>query len=70
MTQYATDTKLIVPVSMRPTENTNHIFRWSVVVVRQTSTTSDGQPVYVTNGIVSQSRVFGWSGSLSPTATP
>ena len=69
-TQYATDTKVIVPASLRPTDNTNHIFRWSVVVVRQTNTTSDGQPVYVTNGVVSQSRVFGWSGSLSPTSTP
>jgi len=70
ITQYVTDTKMIVPVSMRPTDNTNHIFRWSVVVVRQNNTTQDGQPVYVTNGIVSQSRVFGWSGTVSSTQAP
>lgn len=70
LTQYVTDTKFIVPVSLRPTDNTSHIFRWSVVVVRQTNTTKDGQPVYVTNGIVSQSRVFGWSGSVSSTQSP
>ena len=70
VTQYVTDTKMIVPSTLRPTDNISHIFRWSVVVVRQTGSTSDGQPIYVTNGIVSQSRVFGWSGSSTSTQTP
>jgi len=70
-TQYVTDNKMIVPSTLRPTDNTNHIFRWYVVVVRQTSTTTDGQPVYQTNGQVSQMNVFGWSGSSSsPAVTP
>jgi len=68
LVQYVTDTKMIIPVSLRPTDNTNHIFRWSVVVVRQTGSTTDGQPIYQTNGQVSQMRVFGWSGSSSSTA--
>jgi hypothetical protein len=69
-TQYVTDTKLIVPTTLRPADSTSHIFRWSVVVVRQTGTTRDGQPIYVTNGIMSQSRVFGWSGSVTATTSP
>ncbi len=71
VTEYVTDTKLIVPATLRPTDNTNHIFRWYVVVVRQTGTTSDGQAIYQTNGQVSQSNVFGWSGSpTAPQTTP
>lgn len=77
MTQYVTETKFIVPASMRPLDNTNHIFRWSVVVVRQNGSTTDGEPIYVNFGTISLYRVFGWSGTgtgtssnTSPTATP
>lgn len=75
MTQYVTETKFIVPASMRPLDNTNHIFRWSVVVVRQNGSTSDGEPIFVNFGTVSLYRVFGWSGTgtgsnASPTSTP
>lgn len=65
MVQYVTETKFIVPASMRPLDNTNHIFRWSVVVVRQNGSTTDGEPIYVNFGTVSLYRVFGWSGSGS-----
>jgi LysM repeat protein/ribosomal protein S27AE len=61
--QYTSETKYIVPASMRPLDNTSHIFRWWVVAVRQSGTTSDGQPVYSTFGQISLFRVFGWSGS-------
>lgn len=77
LVQYVTETKFIVPASMRPLDNTNHIFRWSVVVVRQNGSTTDGEPIYVNYGTVSLYRVFGWSGTgtgtspnVSPTATP
>jgi LysM repeat protein len=71
LVQYVTETKVIVPASMRPLDNTNHIFRWSVVVVRQDGTTKDGDPIYVNFGTVSVNRVFGWSGTGSaPTVTP
>ncbi len=77
MVQYVTETKFIVPASMRPLDNTNHIFRWSVVVVRQSGSTTDGEPIYVNFGTVSLFRVFGWSGTgtgtnptAAPTATP
>jgi LysM repeat protein len=61
--QYTSDTKFIVPASMRPTDNTSHIFRWWVVAVRQSGTTSDGQPIYSVFGQLSPMRVFGWSGA-------
>ncbi|MBA4374752.1 MAG: hypothetical protein C0401_01075 [Anaerolinea sp.] len=63
ITQYLKETKLIVPASLRPLDNTSHIFRWSVVVVRQTGSTADGQPLYVPFGQISLYRVFGWSGT-------
>jgi LysM repeat protein len=66
-TQYVTDTKFTVPASMRPTDNTIHIFRWWVVSVRQTGSTTDGQPIYDTYGSISVFRVFGWSGSTGST---
>jgi len=65
--QYVTETKFIVPANMRPLDNTNHIFRWTVVAVRQDGSTSDGEPIYVQYGTVSTSRVFGWTGSGSGT---
>lgn len=71
--EYVTDTKLNVPVSLRPLDNTSHIFRWWVVVARQTGSNTDGTPIYVTNGAASEMRVFGWagtSGNTSATSTP
>jgi LysM repeat protein len=71
--QYVTDTKVNVPVNLRPTDNTSHIFRWWVIAARQTGSNADGTPIYVTNGATSSMRVFGWAGtsggSVSPTAT-
>jgi hypothetical protein len=68
--QYVTDTKVTVPVSLRPTDNISHIFRWWVVVARQAGSNSDGTPIYETNGASSEARVFGWSGTSSPTTAP
>ena len=71
--QYVKDTKVNVPVSLRPLDNTSHIFRWWVIVARQTGSNADGTPIYATNGATSSMRVFGWAGTnggTSPTATP
>lgn len=69
--EYTLETKFIVPTSLRPLDNTSHIFRWWVVAVRQTDTTTDGQPVYTVYGQLSAFRVFGWSGSVGAiTPTP
>ena len=76
--QYVTDTKVNVPVNLRPQDNTSHIFRWWVIAARQTGSNADGTPIYETNGATSDMRVFGWAGTsggtgsvnVSPTATP
>lgn len=72
--QYVTDTKASVPLSLRPMDNTSHIFRWWVVVAIQTGSNADGTPIYMVNGTTSSMRVFGWAGTngggISPTATP
>jgi LysM repeat protein len=60
---YVTDTKYNIPASLRPTGNGPHIFRWSVIPVRQTGTNKDGAAVYETGGAVSAQRVFCWVGS-------
>jgi len=64
------DTSFIVPVSFRPSDGKPHIFSWSVVPVAQIGVDAEGLPVYITGGPASQSRVFSWSGSSAPAATP
>lgn len=69
--EYTTDTKFAVPTSLRPLDNTFHVYRWTVVAVRQSGTTADGQTEYTVHGTVSASRIFGWSGTASAvTPTP
>ena len=70
ITEYTTDTKYILPVSFRPSGNTPHIIRWSVVPVRQTGSTKEGQPIYEPAGTTSLQRVFSWVGTTSNTPTP
>ena len=70
--RYVKDTRLLVPGELKPTDGSMHIFRWSVMVVRKTGTTDAGNPVYVSAGLASERRVFGWGGTglAVPTATP
>lgn len=70
--EYVTDTKFIVPTSLRPTDGSLHIFRWSILTVRQTGTNQDtGKAVWVPAGPVSAERVFGWtSGPAQATPRP
>ncbi len=69
LTQYVTDTKFIVPVTFRPQDNGTHIMQWWVVVVRQTGTDDQGNPIWSTAGAASDMRYFGWSGA-GQVATP
>jgi len=62
LTDYTKDTKYIVPVSFRPTENKPHVIQWYVQPVRQSGTTEKGEPIYITAGYPSATRVFIWSG--------
>jgi LysM repeat protein len=75
---YATDTRFLVPVSLRPTDSSVHVYRWTVSVVRQAGTTDAGKPIYIPAGATSDRRVFAWGGSgagstpvaLTPTTAP
>jgi LysM repeat protein len=66
---YVTDTKFIVPSTIRPNDATPHVIRWWIVTVRQTGTSADGKPVWDPAGSASVQRDFTWSGS-SAVSTP
>lgn len=73
LVDYVKDSKYIVPESFRPTSNSPHVFRWSVLSVRQTGTDKDtGNAIWEPAGSVSTQRVFSWigTGSPAPTNTP
>jgi LysM repeat protein len=69
---YVTDTKFILPLELRPQDNTPHIFRWTIFVARQIGTNSEGEPIWNSAGTSSLARVFSWTGTGTnlPTATP
>jgi LysM repeat protein len=69
---YVKDTRFIVPVSLRPTDGSTRIYRWSVNVVRISGTTDAGNPIYLSAGLTSERRVFAWGGAAPaiPTPTP
>lgn len=72
LVEYVKDSKFIIPETFRPTDNTPHVFRWSVLTVRQTGTDKDsGNPIWEPAGAVSGQRVFSWVGlgGPAPTAT-
>jgi len=62
LTEYATDTKFIVPTSFRPNDDLAHVIRWWVTTVRQNGVDEQGQPVYESAGALSEKRVFSWVG--------
>ena len=65
------DTKFVVPRTMRPTDDTPHIFRWSVVPVAQVGVDADGTPRYRESGPSSSYGYFSWlGGTLSGTPEP
>jgi hypothetical protein len=69
---YAKDTRFRVPVSLRPTDGSMRIYRWSVNVVRISGTTDAGNPIYIPAGAMSETRVFAWGGTApsGPSPTP
>ena len=66
---YVTDTKYIVPVTFRPQDYFAHVIRWWVVVVRQTGSDDQGNPIWTTAGTSSERRDFTWVGA-APALTP
>jgi len=67
---YVTDTKYIVPTTFRPSSDVPHVLRWSVLVVRQTGSSADGQAIYQSAGNVSNPRTFIWWANVSSTPSP
>ena len=63
LVQYVTDTRFIIPVTVRPDDNVPHIFSWIVAVVRQEGSDESGNPVWVTAGTASIPRYFSWIGT-------
>jgi LysM repeat protein len=64
-----TDTKYIIPATIRPTDGVSHIFSWFVDVVRITGSDENGNPMWTTAGSASPSRYFTWTG-LAGAFTP
>jgi LysM repeat protein len=71
--QYVADTKLIVPVALRSADPVPHVYRWSVIPVRQVGSDKEGNPLYDPAGAASAPRVFAWVGGPgggAPQVTP
>jgi LysM repeat protein len=70
LVDYVTDTKFIVPTSFRPNSSVPHVLRWTVLVVRQTGSSADGQAIYQPGGNVSNPRTFIWWANVASTPSP
>ncbi|MDO9085971.1 MAG: LysM peptidoglycan-binding domain-containing protein [Anaerolineaceae bacterium] len=70
LVEYVTDTKFNVPANFRPNSTVPHILRWTVFVVRQTGSSTDGQAIYQPAGNISNPRTFIWWANLASTPSP
>lgn len=64
-----TDTKYILPSTIRPTDGIAHIFSWFVEVVRISGSDESGNSTWSSAGAASQPRYFSWTGRAGA-ATP
>ncbi len=65
LVDYVSSTKFIVPSTFKPQDGSTHVMSWSVVVVRQTGTDDEGDPIWSSAGTASMQRVFNWTGTAS-----
>jgi LysM repeat protein len=70
LVDYVTDTRFIVPVTIRPKDGIPHIFSWVVSVVRQEGSDEGGNPIWVSAGTESTPRYFSWIGTVLTTPSP
>ena len=70
LVEYVTDTKFIVPGSFRASDNSPHIYRWTISTVRQVDVNENGIPIWESAGSESEARVFTWTGEAAAEATP
>jgi LysM repeat protein len=64
-----TDTKYILPATIRPTDRSAHVFSWYVEAVRISGSDESGNPVWSNAGAASAPRYFSWTGA-PPAITP
>jgi LysM repeat protein len=62
-----TDTKYLVPSTIRPTDRSSHIFSWFVEVVRISGSDESGNPIWSSAGAASSPRYFSWTGAPGAT---
>jgi len=70
LVDYVTDTKFIVPGSFRASNDSPHIYRWTISTVRQVDVDENGSSIWEDAGGISEARVFTWTGEASAEATP
>jgi hypothetical protein len=64
--QAVVETKLIVPATFRHTDNSIHVYRWTVTTVRQRPGAAGSNPEYDSAGFTSPIRDFIWMGGGTP----
>ena len=70
LVDYVEDTKFIVPGSFRASEDSPHIYRWTISTVRQVEVDENGSPIWEDAGSLSEARVFTWTGQAAVESTP
>ncbi|MEE8356943.1 MAG: LysM peptidoglycan-binding domain-containing protein [Anaerolineales bacterium] len=70
LVEYVTDTKFIIPGSFRASEDSPHVYRWTISTVRQIDVDENGNSIWETAGSESDPRVFTWTGETIAEATP
>ena len=70
LVEYVTDTKFIIPGSFRASEDSPHVYRWTISTVRQVDVDENGNSIWETAGSESEHRVFTWTGETIAEATP
>jgi len=70
LVEFVTDTKFIIPGSFRASEDSPHIYRWSISTVRQVDVDENGNSIWEIAGSESEARVFTWTGETIAEATP
>ncbi len=70
LVDYVEDTKFIVPGSFRASEDSPHIYRWTISTVRQVDVDENGSPIWEDAGSLSEARVFTWTGQAAVESTP
>jgi len=70
LVDYVTDTKFIVPGSFRASDDSPHIYRWTISTVRQVDVDENGNSIWEDAGSLSEARVFTWTGQAAVESTP